>query len=215
MNKSPLLVLALSLSLGFFAAWPLLSAPPKSHRIQVKGSRFEILVFKSGLASALAHDHVVQVKDFKGQVKVNRAKPERSQVSLTVLSKSLHVLKKSLSKSNRAKVEKTMKSAKILNVQKYPKVTLSSKSLRMKTRSRSKGLTLYTFDMTAELSLHGQSRTIVIPVRVEDRGKAVIADGQVDLKQSDFGITPYSAFLGAIGVKDSVTVKFRIETQSP
>ena len=52
------------------------------------------------------------------------------------------------------------------------------------------------------LSIHGQSRVVTVLVEVSDDGKR--GTGTLDLKTSDFGVTPYSAFFGAVQVKDEV-----------
>jgi polyisoprenoid-binding protein YceI len=58
------------------------------------------------------------------------------------------------------------------------------------------------------LTLHGASRPlriqVISPARGHYRGTAVV-------RQSDFGITPYSGFFGALKLRDEVTVEFEVQ----
>ena len=44
----------------------------------------------------------------------------------------------------------------------------------------------------------------------ERAGDTVVASGELALRQSELGITPYSAMLGALQVQDEMRVKFRL-----
>jgi polyisoprenoid-binding protein YceI len=60
------------------------------------------------------------------------------------------------------------------------------------------------------LSIHGTSRGVTVLVKVTDDGRR--GTGTLDLKTSDFGIGPYSAFLGAVKVKDDVKLHLDLRT---
>jgi polyisoprenoid-binding protein YceI len=67
------------------------------------------------------------------------------------------------------------------------------------------------FDVTGRLTLHGTERAVLVPVRrAGDRYGA-----EVWLHQPDFGIKPYSAFLGAMKVKPSVLVRLSFPAEAP
>ena len=59
------------------------------------------------------------------------------------------------------------------------------------------------------VSVHGQVRSLVVPLTYELTGNELKAQGQLALKQSDLGLTPFSALGGAMRVQDEVQVKFR------
>jgi polyisoprenoid-binding protein YceI len=63
-------------------------------------------------------------------------------------------------------------------------------------------------DMPGALSLHGRSRSVTVPVQAAREGGAWRVRGSVRFLQSDFGIEPYSGFLGTVGVQDEVEVTF-------
>ena len=61
-------------------------------------------------------------------------------------------------------------------------------------------------DCLGELTLHGQSRSILADVRSEDGAYT----GRSKIKQTDFGIAPVSIAGGAVKVKDVIEVVFEI-----
>jgi polyisoprenoid-binding protein YceI len=60
------------------------------------------------------------------------------------------------------------------------------------------------------ITLHGTTRTVMVPTRVEAGADGVTATGTFQLRQSDFGITPMSVLGGAITVLDTLELRFRI-----
>lgn len=58
------------------------------------------------------------------------------------------------------------------------------------------------------LTMHGQSRPIRLQVVSPAPGRY---RGSATVRQTDFGITPYSGFLGALKLRDDVEVEFHID----
>ena len=203
----------LSLSLLVFLIVPLyssLASPPgQSFFTKNKKSEFKIFVYKAGIASSFAHDHVMSVEKFKGQVVYDENTPSKSSVYIRVEAKSLKVLDPKVKKSDRAKIKKSMDSDEVLNIKKYPNITFQSSKVEVKKAS---GLLL---KVTGKLTLHGKTKTISFPVKVTKKGGKLTASGKFKLRQTEFGMTPYSAYLGAVKVKDVIDVQFNIinETQ--
>ncbi|TLY72770.1 MAG: YceI family protein, partial [Gammaproteobacteria bacterium] len=61
-----------------------------------------------------------------------------------------------------------------------------------------------------QTTVRGEQRTISVPVRYQFTAGALIASGEAPLRQSDLGLTPFSALLGALQVQDEMRVRFRI-----
>jgi polyisoprenoid-binding protein YceI len=57
------------------------------------------------------------------------------------------------------------------------------------------------------LTLHGTSRPVRLQVTSAAPGQY---RGSIPIRQSDFGITPYSGFFGALKLRDEVTVEFEV-----
>ena len=61
-----------------------------------------------------------------------------------------------------------------------------------------------------QTTVRGEVRTISMPVRYQFAAGALIASGEAPLRQSDLGLTPFSALLGALQVQDEMRVRFRL-----
>jgi hypothetical protein len=57
------------------------------------------------------------------------------------------------------------------------------------------------------LTMHGVSRGIQLQVTSPEKGRY---RGSATIRQTDFGITPYSGFFGALKLRDEVTVEFEV-----
>jgi hypothetical protein len=61
-----------------------------------------------------------------------------------------------------------------------------------------------------QTTVRGQVRTISVPVCYRLAAGTVIVSGEAPLRQSDIGLTPFSALLGALQVQDEMRVRFRL-----
>jgi hypothetical protein len=62
-----------------------------------------------------------------------------------------------------------------------------------------------------EVTLHGVTRTLQMPAKLAvDKGRFSV-QGQADIRQSDFGITPFSVLGGALAVKDELHIIFDVQ----
>jgi len=60
-------------------------------------------------------------------------------------------------------------------------------------------------------SVCGQLRSFAVPVRYRLEGKGTLEiSGEFPLRQSELGLTPFSALLGALQVQDEMRVNFHI-----
>jgi polyisoprenoid-binding protein YceI len=58
--------------------------------------------------------------------------------------------------------------------------------------------------------MHGVSRGIRLEVTSQEPGRY---RGTATIRQTDFGITPYSGFFGALKLRDEVTVEFEVSIE--
>jgi hypothetical protein len=94
-----------------------------------------------------------------------------------------------------------MMGAGTLDVEKYPEVTIQSVSV---SGEESKA------EMTVRITLHGTARDVKVPVTVSRDGDDLTAAADFELRQSEFGITPFSAAGGALQVADAFKVHLKI-----
>lgn len=93
----------------------------------------------------------------------------------------------------------------VLDAARYP--TISIRSLASKGPA-------WQPDVTAAITLHGVTRQITVPVAVFKQSTSLTVSGSFTLKQSDFGITPFSILGGAIQVRDEVRIRFRLRAKA-
>jgi polyisoprenoid-binding protein YceI len=65
-----------------------------------------------------------------------------------------------------------------------------------------------TGQLRADITLHGTTRPYTVPATIELVPQGVVARGTLTLKQTDFGITPFSVLGGAMAVQDTLEIRF-------
>jgi polyisoprenoid-binding protein YceI len=68
----------------------------------------------------------------------------------------------------------------------------------------------YSLVVNGDLTLHGVTKRIAVPVEATITPQQLRATGKYTLKQTDYGIKPYSAAGGTIRVKDEIVINFNI-----
>jgi len=64
------------------------------------------------------------------------------------------------------------------------------------------------YRLTGKLQIKGKSREHVIDLRTEDLGDSWRMSAESTVRQSDYGVKPYSLLMGSVQVADDVTVSF-------
>ncbi len=172
----------------------------RTYQIVAAESSFTIFVGKAGALSFLAHDHNIAVRSFSGRVVVPEAGAEQGSLALDIEAKSLTVLDK-VSEKDRATITKSTNDV-VLETGKFPKITFRSVGV-----SNVNGASL---TVNGDLTLHGVTKRIAVRVTIAATPQQLRASGKYILKQTDFGITPYSAAAGSIKVKNEVILSFNL-----
>jgi len=178
----------------------------RTYTIVPSESSFWVFVGKSGFFSALAHNHEIGVKSFSGRVVVPAAGAGAGSLEMEVDAPSLEVLDKEPSEEDKKKIFNSMHNE-VLESAKYQKITFKSVSV---SDVKQTGSDAYSFVVNGDLSLHGVTKRIAVPVAATVTPQQLRATGKYTLKQTDYGIKPYSAAGGTIKVKDEVVVNFNI-----
>jgi YceI-like domain len=183
-----------SLILGLFALLAVARLHAESRQIDAAQSTLTVFVYKSGLFSAFADDHIIDAPIASGTI--SDAAP--LSVVIGVRAGDLKVRDPKLSAEKRAEVQTRMLSAEVLDTQKFPMIGFESTAVEPGGADR--------WTVTGRLTIHGQSRPVTFPVtRANGRYR-----GAVTLKQRDFGITPISIGGGTVKVKDEIKIEFDI-----
>ncbi len=178
---------------------------PHTYTIVTSESSFWVYVEKAGLLSGLAHNHEIGVKSFSGRIVVPEAGASGGSLELDVNAQSLMVLDKKPSEEDKKKIYSSMHSE-VLESAKYQKISFKSASVS-DLKKTGDG---YGFTLNGDLTLHGVTKRIAVPVNATITPQQLRAIGKYTLRQSDYGIKPYSAAGGTIKVKNEVVVNFNI-----
>jgi polyisoprenoid-binding protein YceI len=185
-------------------------ARTRTYTIFPSESSFWVFAGKTGIFSAFAHNHEIGVKSFSGRVVVPGAGAGGGSLEMEVDAPSLVVLDKEPSEEDKKKIFNSMHNE-VLESAKYQKITFKSVSV---SDVKQTGSDAYSFVVNGDLSLHGVTKRIAVPVAATVTPQQLRATGKYTLKQTDYGIKPYSAAGGSIKVKDEVVVNFNIVAKS-
>ncbi len=162
-------------------------------------SRFKVETRKAGLLGFLGHEHVVRARAFSGRIVYYPEAPLRSRVEITVLSDSLEILTNA-DTSDLRKMTEVMRTE-VLKVEQYPTITFVSRSV---------AATDHGLRVDGALTMVGETREITFDVTVDANAYTFRTAGTFSVKQTDFGIKPYSAASGMVKVADEVTFHFDV-----
>lgn len=172
-------------------------------------SRIEIKTGKAGLLKSVAHEHLVHAEQITGSIVFDKTVLAESMIALTVPSASLKLDATKVDPKDAREIEETMEGKKVLDVARYPTIQFESRELSGQETAPHQ----YALELVGDLSMHGVTRSITVPVTVHITGNTLIGSGATRIKQTDFGIKPYSAALGTIKVKDELQLVFSITAQ--
>jgi polyisoprenoid-binding protein YceI len=183
-----------------------MAVAPGRYRLGPECGRIIIRTFRDGLAAQAGHDLIIDVTRWSGEFIVNDDKTlaaihARIDMASWVVREGTGGLK-SLTDSDRREIASTAR--RLLTVERHPEAEFVA------TRFRFAGEDEGVMDGT--FTLRGIARPLPLQVsRVgTDRYRAT---GTVI--QSSYGVKPYTAFLGALKVRDAVEIQAEAEVLAP
>jgi polyisoprenoid-binding protein YceI len=165
---------------------------PEAGRLLVKTAR-------TGLGAKAGHDLTIEVTRWHGSAVVNQASPADSAVTLEAEVASFEVREgtggvKPLTDGDRAEIKRTLMD-RILQANRHPVIRFASTGVSGTPES---------FRLDGDLTISGATH----PVTVQGQLAGNRAQGSATVTQSRWGIKPYSAFFGALKLRDEVEIEF-------
>jgi polyisoprenoid-binding protein YceI len=160
-----------------------------------RSSRLEVKTGKAGLFGFAGHSHVIRARAFSGQVVYYPKTPASSHLQITVETDSLEVL----TPPDTAEIRKVTAAMRtdVLHTDQYHEIRLVSKEVAP---------TAHGFHIVGALTLVGQTRNVPVDFVVKLEADTLLAEGTFSIKQTEFGIKPYSGGpAGTVKVADRVT----------
>ncbi|MDX6498279.1 MAG: hypothetical protein QOG23_1539 [Blastocatellia bacterium] len=168
-------------------------------------SKFTVQAFAEGLLSAFGHDPVLAIKDFTGEAEFVPGSFESASLKMTIKADSI-VLSTEVKEKDRLDLEQTMREQ-VLEIAKYPEIVFVSSNVSVTRLVEGR----YRARVIGDLTFHGSTqKNLWITSEVTVSGESLRAKGDFSLKQSDFGIKPFSAAGGTIKLKNELKFSFDI-----
>ncbi|OBK15531.1 YceI family protein [Mycobacterium asiaticum] len=161
------------------------------------------LILRTGVAGRAARmGHRLTLTMSRWQASVNWSDGQPEWAELTVAVDSLEVLRgeggvKGLSGPEQALVRSN--ALKSLSAKRFPEVRFTADVIE-------KTVDGYRLDGT--LNVRGKTRAHAVDLRLDDCGDHWALAAESVVRQTDFGVKPYSMLVGALRVADDVTVVF-------
>ncbi|HZC87579.1 MAG TPA: YceI family protein [Steroidobacteraceae bacterium] len=206
------------------------AAPPESaapalhlgtpYQIVPQASLLTVLVYRGGALASAGHNHVIASHDLSGTIYVPAAILESSfEVhvpvdTLTVDEPALRAQQPAaefpadVPASAREGTRHNMLGEALLDAQRNPEIVLRALRLERTVEGAADSATVLAH---VQSTVRGQLRSFTVPVRYRLAGDGSLeAAGEFPLRQSELGLTPFSAMLGALQVQDEMRVSFHI-----
>ena len=180
-------------------------------------SVLEVHAGKTGILAGFGHEHRVRAHAFSGTVVYFPDDPGRSRVSVTVLTDSLRVVAEADS-ADIPEITRTMRT-RTLRVDSFPEIRFVSRSVVPLTangapltgeRRAVSGARDTLLRVTGDLTMVGVTRPVTVDMALGVAGDTLRAEGSFVVRQTDFGIKPFSKALGMVKVKDEVRFELRV-----
>jgi polyisoprenoid-binding protein YceI len=154
----------------------------------------------AGPAAVMGHRLTLRMRDWRATTTWDGDEPVTAE--LTVEAGSLEVVRGEGGVTPLTGPEKILvrgNALKSLDTKQYPRITFSANEIEK---------TADGYRLSGALTIHDTTRSQVVDLRVEDRGGNWWLSSETTVRQSEFGIKPYSQLLGSLRVADDVVVAF-------
>ena len=178
-----------------------MAIPEGTYPLGPRAGRLLVKTARTGLGARAGHDLTIEVTNWSGTAVLHPAAPTTSSVRLEAEVGSFEVREgiggvKPLTGADRSEIKRTILDG-ILRAARHPVISFASTAVSGGPES---------FRIDGDLTIAGVTR--LVTVRGTLAGNR--ARGSATVTQSRWGIKPYSAFFGALKLRDDVEVEFDI-----
>ena len=183
------------------------------YRIDPAQSRVHVLVYRGGPMARLGHNHVMTVQGLSGRVWFHPQSVARSGFEMQFPVAHMIVddgdarlaagpeFPPDVPEKDKAGTRANMLREEVLNGAAHPRIEL---------RSIEVSGVLPVVQIAAAITLKGVTREVQVPAAVSIDEQRLQAQGEFTIRQTDFGITPFSVAMGAIQVADELRIRFDV-----
>ena len=191
---------------------PAIPAGSTEYKVATADSRLLILVYRGGAMARLGHNHAIASHHLAGSVYLTDDLT-KSRFDITFPVNELTIDEPAMREqagadfppgvpqSARDGTRSNMLSEALLDGSNYPNVRLRATGVA----AAGEGI-----DVDVEITLKDQVHHVHVPMQVKHQDGAITASGEFPLKQSELGLKPFSAAMGALLVVDEMRVRFEV-----
>ena len=179
-------------------------AAPKAAVLHIDPQRslIAVTVRRGGAFARFGHDHVVAVRTLEGEVwpAAQRAELHFRLDQMSVDEAELRTLAGLSTQPDADAISGTRHNmlTKVLDAARFPEVRIQVE------HPRAQG------PLQVSITLHGVTRQFDLPATISEQSGVMTVSGTTTLKQTDFGLVPYSIMAGALAVQDQLDLRFTI-----
>ena len=161
--------------------------------------RLTIHTGRAGMAARAGHDLVIEAERWNAAVDTSEPRLRATVDATSLQIREGHGGVKPLTDSDREEIRRNL-NAKVLDTDRHAEITFVSTAVHALNDRR--------WQVDGELTIAGTTVQVRIPVEIEPDGDGTTRmSAAVTITQSDFGIKPYSAMMGALKVADDVEIR--------
>ncbi len=183
------------------------------YSIDTTASQVLVLVYREGAMAALGHNHVMNVRGLTGSVQLFDDLPRtRFELGFNVADISVDEpalraaagadFASNVSDAARTGTRNNMLGDKLLQSASFSRISLKSERVKPRVDDN--------ITVTTRIIVRGAEYSIDVPLHLRRDGDDLYANGELTLKQSALGLTPYSVMLGALRVADEMKLRFKL-----
>lgn len=183
-----------------------------------KTSQLRMYAFRAGKAAKFGHNHVLSAPEFQGFFSLSPEGPAASRFDLVFRLDQLAfddpqhraalgpAFASSISAEDTASTRNNMLGDNNFQAARFPFLRIQSLQIVGDAPK---------FAAKVAVELHGQTREMWVPLTVTGLPESLAVQGALVLRQSDFGIKPFSVFGGILAVHDEIVVEFTLAGVAP
>ena len=183
-----------------------------------KTSQLRMYAFRAGKAAKFGHNHVLSAPEFQGFFSLSPEGPAASRFDLVFRLDQLAfddlqhraalgpAFATTISAEDTASTRNNMLGDNNFQAVRFPLLRIQSLQIVGDAPK---------FAAKIAVELHGQTREMWTPLTVTGLPERLAVQGALVLRQSDFGIKPFSVFGGILAVHDEIVVEFTLVGDVP
>ena len=182
-----------------------LASASQRYAIDASQSKFMAHALAGGLLWFKGHDHLIAVRDFSGEAVLTPASITPASLKLTAKAGSMVETSSVFTEPQKQIINKELREI-VLQPDTYPDIVFQSTSVTGKATGNNQ----YDLQIRGDLTLHGVTKSITIPTRVNVSTNELRATGEFSISRDDFKVKATSAAHGMVRVRDKIKFSFDI-----